>query len=31
MPATGADASVFSDVIGVPFTLLSYAGVARRA
>lgn len=31
MPAKGADVSVFIDVIGMPRTPLSYAGVARRA
>jgi hypothetical protein len=31
MPATGGDVSVFIDVIGMPLTPLSYAGVARRA
>lgn len=31
MPAKGADVSVFIDVIGMPLTPLSYAGVARRA
>ncbi len=31
MPARGADASVFIDVIGMPLTPLSYAGVARRS
>ena len=30
MPATGAEVSVFIDVIGRPLTPLSYAGVARR-
>lgn len=30
MPAKGADVSVFIDVIGMPLTPLSYAGVARR-
>ena len=30
MPAKGADVSVFIDVIGMPRTPLSYAGVARR-
>ena len=31
MPATGADVSVFIDIIGRPLTPFSYAGVARRA
>jgi hypothetical protein len=31
LPATGADVSVFIDIIGMPFTPLSYAGVARRS
>ena len=31
MPAKGADVSVFIDIIGMPLTPLSYAGVARRA
>lgn len=31
MPATGADVSLFIDIIGMPLTPLSYAGVARRA
>jgi hypothetical protein len=30
MPAKGADVSVFIDIIGRPFTPMSYAGVARR-
>lgn len=30
MPETGAEVSVFIDVIGMPATPLSYAGVARR-
>lgn len=30
MPATGSDVSVFIDIIGMPLTPLSYAGVARR-
>ncbi|MEZ5462717.1 hypothetical protein [Dokdonella sp.] len=30
MPAEGSDVSVFIDVIGMPLTPLSYAGVARR-
>jgi hypothetical protein len=30
MPAKGADVSVFIDIIGMPWTPLSYAGVARR-
>jgi hypothetical protein len=31
MPASGANVSVFIDIIGMPLTPLSYAGVARRA
>ena len=31
MPAKGADVSVFIDVIGMPRTPYSYAGVARRS
>jgi hypothetical protein len=31
MPATGADVSVFIDIIGRPLTPVSYAGVARRS
>jgi hypothetical protein len=31
MPVIGKDVSVFIDVIGMPLTPLSYAGVARRA
>ena len=31
MPSSGADVSVFIDVIGMPLTPLSYAGVARRS
>ena len=31
MPAKGVDVSVFIDVIGMPRTPLSYAGVARRS
>ena len=31
MPAKGADVSVFIDVIGMPMTPVSYAGVARRS
>jgi hypothetical protein len=31
MPATGADVSVFIDIIGRPLTPISYAGVARRS
>ena len=31
MPAKGADVSVFIDVIGMPLTPVSYAGVARRS
>ena len=30
MPAKAADVSVFIDIIGMPRTPLSYAGVARR-
>jgi len=30
MPASGKDVSVFIDVIGMPLTPVSYAGVARR-
>jgi hypothetical protein len=31
MPAKGADVSVFIDIIGMPRTPVSYAGVARRS
>jgi hypothetical protein len=31
MPAKGTDVSVFIDIIGMPMTPLSYAGVARRS
>lgn len=31
MPANGTEVSVFIDVIGMPLTPLSYAGVARRS
>ena len=31
VPAKGSEVSVFIDVIGMPLTPLSYAGVARRA
>ena len=31
MPAKGAEVSVFIDVIGMPLTPFSYAGVARRS
>ena len=31
MPAKGADVSVFIDIIGMPMTPFSYAGVARNA
>jgi hypothetical protein len=31
MPETGDDVSVFIDIIGRPFTPMSYAGVARRS
>lgn len=30
MPEKGADVSVFIDIIGMPWTPVSYAGVARR-
>lgn len=30
MPAVGADVSMFIDIIGMPWTPVSYAGVARR-
>lgn len=30
MPASASDVSVFIDVIGMPLTPVSYAGVARR-
>jgi len=30
MPAKGADVSIFIDIIGMPLTPFSYAGVARR-
>ena len=30
MPAKGADVSLFIDIIGMPLTPMSYAGVARR-
>jgi hypothetical protein len=30
MPSSGNDASVFIDIIGMPLTPVSYAGVARR-
>jgi hypothetical protein len=30
MPAKGSDVSVFFDIIGRPFTPMSFAGVARR-
>jgi hypothetical protein len=30
MPAKAADVSVFIDIIGMPLTPVSYAGVARR-
>ena len=30
MPVKGADVSIFIDIIGMPLTPLSYAGVARR-
>lgn len=30
MPASGSEASLFIDVIGMPLTPISYAGVARR-
>jgi hypothetical protein len=31
MPEKGSDVSVFIDIIGMPRTPLSYAGVARRS
>jgi hypothetical protein len=31
MPAKGQDVSIFIDIIGMPMTPLSYAGVARRS
>ena len=31
MPEKGAEVSVFIDIIGMPLTPLSYAGVARRS
>jgi hypothetical protein len=31
MPESGSDVSVFIDVIGMPLTPVSYAGVARRS
>ena len=31
MPASGKDVSVFIDIIGMPLTPMSYAGVARRS
>ncbi|WP_409763991.1 hypothetical protein [Aestuariivirga sp.] len=31
MPESGADVSVFIDIIGMPLTPVSYAGVARRS
>jgi hypothetical protein len=31
MPTKGADVPVFIDIIGRPWTPMSYAGVARRA
>jgi hypothetical protein len=31
MPATGSDLSVFIDIIGMPLTPLSFAGVAWRS
>jgi hypothetical protein len=31
MPTKGADVSVFIDIIGMPLTPVSYAGVARRS
>jgi hypothetical protein len=31
MPAKGSDVSVFIDIIGMPMTPFSYAGVARRS
>ena len=31
MPETGSEVSVFIDIIGMPLTPISYAGVARRS
>jgi hypothetical protein len=31
MPGKAADVSVFIDIIGMPLTPISYAGVARRS
>jgi hypothetical protein len=31
LPAKGADVSVFIDIIGRPWTPMSYPGVARRS
>ena len=31
LPAKGEDVDVFIDIIGMPLTPLSYAGVARRS
>jgi hypothetical protein len=31
MPAAGSDVSVFIDIMGMPLTPLSFAGVARRS
>jgi hypothetical protein len=31
LPSSAADVSVFIDIIGIPWTPLSYAGVARRS
>jgi hypothetical protein len=31
VPATGADVSVFIDIIGMPLTPVSFAGARRRA
>jgi hypothetical protein len=30
MPETGADVSLFIDIVGMPWTPMSYAGVGRR-
>ena len=31
MPDKGSDVSIFIDIIGMPLTPVSYAGVARRS
>jgi hypothetical protein len=31
MPEKGSDVSLFIDIIGMPWTPVSYAGVARRS